>query len=148
MDQDDAREAVAAAGKRHYAAASAGDTAAIDELFADDVVYGHSSGLREGKSAYIERVATGLYRELTIEHSADQIWVFGDTAIVEGSQRNSGRVGSYVWPEPQESVSLDVWCHRDGRWQLLAHHMTLVNRPVPSPAQSSSPAQASTDAQS
>jgi hypothetical protein len=24
-----------------------------------------------------------------------------------------------------EAASLDVWCHRDGRWQLLAHHMTL-----------------------
>jgi ketosteroid isomerase-like protein len=138
MEQDSARDAVAAAGKRHYAAASAGDTATIDELFADDVIYGHSSGLREGKSAYLQRVATGLYRELTIDHSADQVWVMGDVAVVAGSQRNSGKVGSYEWPEPQESVSLDVWCHRDGRWQLLAHHMTLVNRPAPSAAQPAS----------
>jgi ketosteroid isomerase-like protein len=136
MDDDVARDAVTAAGKRHYAAASAGDTAALGELLADDVVYAHSSGLREGKGGYLERVARGQYRELVVEHSADQVWVTGDVAVVAGTQRSSGRVGPYEWPEPQTSVSLDVWCHRDGRWQLLAHHMTLVSRPAPRAADS------------
>jgi hypothetical protein len=135
MDPENVRAAIAAAGKLHYAAASAGDSATLDGMLSDDVLYGHSSGLREGKRAYLDRVASGLYRELTVEHSADQVWVVGDIAVVAATQRSSGKVGPYEWPEPQESVSLDVWCHRDGRWQLLAHHMTLVKAP-PGPTRS------------
>ena len=126
MDSDDVRAAVITAGKRHYAAASAGDAAAVAELFCDDVLYSHSNGLREGKGAYLERVESGMYRELKIEHEPDHVWVLGDVAVVAATQASTGKVGHYEWPEPKQSVSLDVWCRRDGRWQLLAHHMTLL----------------------
>jgi ketosteroid isomerase-like protein len=125
MSVEDVRKAVEAAGKQHYAAASACDTTAIDELLCDDVVYSHSNALRDDKSGYLDKVASGLYRTLEIDHSVDHVWDLGDVAVVAGTQISSGAVGSGTM-DRTESKSLDVWCRRDGRWQLLAHHMTLV----------------------
>jgi uncharacterized protein (TIGR02246 family) len=136
MNADHPREAVIAAGKRHYEAAIAGDTSTVASLLCDEVAYTHSNGLREGKSGYLEKVASGLYRGLKLEYSASEVWVFDDVAVVTATQLNSGQVGSHDWTTPQESVSLDVWCRRDGRWQLLAHQVTLVRRPRPQASRS------------
>ena len=125
IEIEEVRRAVEAAGRQHYAAAIAGDAAAIDELFCDEAIYSHSEGRAEDKSSYMDRVATGRYRGLEIDHSVEHIWLLGDdVAVVRGRQISSGGVGN-VEMENTEAASLDVWCHRDGRWQLLAHHMTL-----------------------
>ena len=126
VGDEDVRAAVVAAGKRHYAAASAGDAEAIDELFADDAIYSHSNGERDDKAGYIRRVASGQYRSFVIDHSADHVWTLGDdVAVVAGTQITSD-TGANGLLSDTRSASLDVWCRRDGRWQLVAHHMTLV----------------------
>jgi uncharacterized protein (TIGR02246 family) len=123
---EEVRAAVEAAGKRHYAAASAGDTATIDELFCEECEYSHSDGRNTPKAEYMQMVADGNYRTLTIDHSVESIWlVADDVAVVRGRQLSSGPIGGVVMRDTK-AASLDVWCHRDGRWQLLAHHMTLV----------------------
>jgi len=129
MESDSVREAITSAGKRHYAAATAGDAATLEGLIADDVVYTHSNGHRDDRRMYLDRVAAGLYSQLNVEHSPDQIWVFGDIAVVVGTQVNSGKVGTFDWTEPRESVSLDAWRRHDGRWQLIAHQTTIVQPP-------------------
>jgi ketosteroid isomerase-like protein len=123
---DEVREAVEAAGQRHYTAASACDTATIDELFCEDVAYSHSNGVNTPKAEYMQMVAEGNYRTLHIDHSVEDMWLLADdVAVVRGSQLSSGRIGGVVMNETK-AASLDVWCFRDDRWQLLAHHMTLV----------------------
>ena len=126
---EEVRAAVEAAGKRHYAAASAGDTATIDELFCEECEYSHSDGRNTPKAEYMQMVADGNYRTLKINHSVEDIWLLADdVAVVRGKQISSGKIGGVVMNDTQ-AASLDVWCHRDGRWQLLAHHMTLVVEP-------------------
>jgi uncharacterized protein (TIGR02246 family) len=123
---DEVREAVEAAGKRHYAAASAGDTATIDELFCEEAAYSHSNGVNTPKGEYMQMVADGNYRTLAIDHSVEDIWLLADdVAVVRGRQVSSGKIG-HVEMKETKAASLDVWCYRDDRWQLLAHHMTLV----------------------
>jgi len=123
---EEVRAAVEAAGQRHYVAASAGDIATIDELFCEECEYSHSDGRNTPKAEYMQMVADGNYRTLTIDHSVERIWlVADDVAVVRGRQLSSGPIGNVVMRDTK-AASLDVWCHRDGRWQLLAHHMTLV----------------------
>jgi hypothetical protein len=123
---DEVRAEVEAAGQRHYDAASAGDTATIDELFCDEAAYSHSNGVNTPKDEYKKMVAEGNYRTLKINHSVEGIFlVADDVAVVRGKQISSGKIGGVEMKETR-AASLDVWCHRDGRWQLLAHHMTLV----------------------
>ena len=123
---EEVRAAVEAAGKRHYAAASAADAATIDELFCDEAEYSHSDGRNTPKAEYMRMVADGNYRTLKIDHSVESFWlVADDVAVVRGRQLSSGEIGGVVMRETK-AASLDVWCHRDGRWQLLAHHNTLI----------------------
>jgi hypothetical protein len=123
---EEVRAAVEAAGQRHYEAASAGDTATLDELFCEEAAYSHSNGINTPKAEYLQMVADGNYRTLKINHSVKDIWlVADDVAVVRGQQISSGKIGGVVMRDTK-AASLDVWCLRDGRWQLLAHHMTLV----------------------
>ncbi len=123
---EEIRAEVEEAGRRHYAAASAGDAKTIDELFCEEAAYSHSEGRNTPKPEYMQMVADGHYRTLKIDHSVEDMWlVADDVAVVRGRQLTSGEIGGVTMRETK-AASLDVWVHRDGRWQLLAHHMTLV----------------------
>src|ERR1700722_12608215 len=112
---DEVRAAVEAAGKRHYAAASAGDAATIDELFCDEAAYSHSNGINTPKAEYMQIVGEGNYRTLHIDHSVEDIWLLADdVAVVRGRQVSSGEIGRVVMKETK-AASLDVWCYRDDR---------------------------------
>jgi uncharacterized protein (TIGR02246 family) len=134
MDLEQIRREVEEAGRRHYAAAYSGDAEALAPLLGEELVYSHSDGHYEGKAAYIENfVANGRYveMELTGTHSVERLVVLGDGVVmVRGKQvtNTSGKDGRFKF-EDQEACSLDVWVKRDGRWQLIAHHMTLVRSP-------------------
>jgi uncharacterized protein (TIGR02246 family) len=135
MDVEEIRREVEDAGRRHYAAAMAGDAEACAELLAEELVYTHSNGLTDyGKAAYLhDHVASGNYvaMGMTVDHSVDRIVVLrDDVAMVKGKQisNTTGGEGRFKM-EGQEAGSLDIWVKREGRWQLLAHHMTLVRSP-------------------
>jgi len=126
MDVDDIREAVEGAGRRHLAAAMAADTQTLADLIADDVLYSHADGVAEGKDAYLARVAAGLYLTIAMEHSADHIRVLSDdVAVVRGTTISNTTPGSAFKMENLRASVLDVWARRDGRWQLVEHHVTL-----------------------
>jgi hypothetical protein len=50
-----------------------------------------------------------------------------DLAIARGKQiSNTTGEGGGMTMKDVEASSLDVWVNRDGRWQLVGHHTTLV----------------------
>jgi ketosteroid isomerase-like protein len=115
------------AGRRHYAAASAGDSGTLDQLLAEDLVYTHSDGLTEDKTAYLARVAAGAYRTMNVENSVEYlISLSDDLAVARCNQVANGTFDAGTKMENVEACSLDVWARRDGRWQLVGHHTTLV----------------------
>jgi uncharacterized protein (TIGR02246 family) len=118
---------VKAAQKRLYEAAMAADAETIDELLADDVGYFHSDGHRDGKSGFRATVAKGSFRKVKIDFAPDEVWLVGDAAVLAGTVTATRELDDGV-VQLRENSSLDVWRRRDGRWQLLAHHLT----PLPS----------------
>jgi uncharacterized protein (TIGR02246 family) len=118
---------VKAAQKRLYEAAMAADAEAIDELLADDVGYFHSDGHRDDKSGFRATVAKGSFRNVKIDFAPDEVWLVGDAAVLAGTVTATRELDDGV-VQLRENSSLDVWRRRDGRWQLLAHHLT----PLPS----------------
>jgi hypothetical protein len=130
MEVEEIRKAVEEAGRRHYAAASAGDTEALSELLADELIYSHSNGVNTPKAEYLQMVADGHYvtMGMTVDHSVESLVVLSDdVVVVRGKQisNTTGAEGRFKMDDTQAS-SLDVWVNRDGRWQLVGHHMTLV----------------------
>jgi ketosteroid isomerase-like protein len=122
---DAAAEAVVAATNRLYEATRTGDAATLTELLCDDLGYFHSNGGNDEKSTILEKVSSGLYRGVEkIDFQPEKVWVVGEVAVVVATVITTGMVGEHSVTGRTVS-SLDVWRHLDGRWQLLAHHLTL-----------------------
>jgi Domain of unknown function (DUF4440) len=132
MDVEQIRREVEEAGQRHYAAAHSGDVEALAPLLGEELVYSHSNGLADYNSGYLDdHVATRNYLPMGMhtDHSVDRLVVLRDDVVMVRGKQISNTTGGQFKMQDQEACSLDVWVKRDGRWQLVAHHMTLVRSP-------------------
>ena len=120
-DEDVAGQ-ISALEARRYAAVTAGDVAALDELFAADLVYTHSDASADSKQSYLEKLAAGHFKYGPISHPEHSIVVHGDCALVFGDMRGEVQVAGQV--RVLNSRSLAVWVRENGSWVLLAFQPT------------------------
>ena len=120
-DEDVAGQ-ISALEARRYEAVTAGDVAALDELFAADLVYTHSDASADSKQSYLEKLAAGHFKYGPISHPESSIVVHGDTALVIGDMRGEVQIAGQV--RVLNSRSLAVWVREHGRWLLLAFQPT------------------------
>ena len=59
-----------------------GERASLESIAADQLSYGHSSGLVETKTQFVEKIASGSSDFVTIELKNQTIMISGNTAIV------------------------------------------------------------------
>ena len=110
--------AAAAAVEKLRAAMLSGKAADLSAITAGNLVYIHSNGMVETKAEFVEGIAGGRSRYLSVELSDPLIKVSGDTAIarhtfaieaIDSGKRNSVKVGV-----------MTVWQKQDGEWKLIA----------------------------
>jgi ketosteroid isomerase-like protein len=121
VSDDDVR-AVLAAEDLRYQAMIDGDLATMDRLCADELSYAHSSGVRDTKSEYFEKVRSGYYDYQRIDHPVERVEVAGDTAIVVGRMTADLTVDGT--PKTIDNLALAVWGRMSGEWRLLAYAPT------------------------
>ncbi|MFD2523974.1 nuclear transport factor 2 family protein [Emticicia soli] len=73
--------------KKRFAAQVAKDADYMNKIFADDLVYVHSSGKTDNKEAYIASVLNGssVYSKVDIEELTVRAYNKGQTAVVNGT---------------------------------------------------------------
>jgi ketosteroid isomerase-like protein len=120
--QREVAEQIRALEDRRYQAMTAGDVAALDELFAADLVYTHSDASSDSKQSYLDRLASGYFKYGPISHPETSIVVHGDCVLVLGDMRGEVQIGGQ--PRVLNSASLSVWVREDERWLLLAYQPT------------------------
>ena len=120
-DTDDVR-AVLAAEDRRYRAMQDADLATLTEVCADELSYAHSSGVRDTRSEYLEKLRSGYYVYRRIEHPVERVEVLGDTAIVVGRMTSDVEVQGTL--KTIDNLALAVWTRASGSWQLLAYAPT------------------------
>lgn len=120
-DTDDVR-AVLAAEDRRYRAMQDADLATLTEVCADELSYAHSSGVRDTRSEYLEKLRSGYYVYRRIDHPVDRVEVLGDTAIVVGRMTSDVEVQGTL--KTIDNLALAVWTRASGSWQLLAYAPT------------------------
>jgi ketosteroid isomerase-like protein len=118
---EDVRSVLAAEDRRYQAMQDA-DLTTLDELFADELSYAHSSGARDTKSQYVEKVRSGYYVYRRIDHPVERVEVVGDTAIVVG--RMTADLEVQGTPKTIDNLALAVWTRASGDWRLLAYAPT------------------------
>jgi ketosteroid isomerase-like protein len=116
---------VLAAERALYAAQVAGNVEAIAAMLDAGLVYIHSTGVAEGKSAYLAGVRGGLYEYGRIESRDTRVDVVGDTAFVSGLVDMT--VGARGGPKALIHLLFCLRWTRDGaQWRLAYRQGTRV----------------------
>lgn len=115
-----------AAEDRRYRAVVDGDLAVLEELFADELSYAHSSGDVDTRETYLEKLRTRYYVYRRIDHPVDRVVLVGDCALVVGRMVADLEVQGR--PKQLDQLALAVWTRARGPWQLLAFAPTPLPR--------------------
>jgi len=113
-----AADEVLAAQARKFAAKVARDTAALEELLADDLTYIHASGKVDGKRSFLESVVTRGYLGFVLKEAEAR--VFGEVAVV------TGLADIHVHASLRfDAMFTDIWVRR-GDWKNVAWQSTIA----------------------
>ena len=94
------------------------DKTILEDLAAEELSYGHSSGLVETKAAFVDALVTGKSKLTTVTFSDQTITIAGNAAIVRHKmmadlQNNSGTIKIDI-------IVLLVWQKQNDKWKVLA----------------------------
>lgn len=117
--------AVAQAIEKWKQAVIAVDKAGMEASVSDGLQYGHSSGLLENKTAFVEAITSGNSRFITMDLTEQKIsFPNKNTAIVvhklSGTTKNKGVDGTI------KLHVLQVWQKEKGKWVMIARQATKI----------------------
>jgi ketosteroid isomerase-like protein len=96
----------------------------VTELFADDLVYVHTTGLVQGKADYLDYAQTAV-QYLAIERGDLQVRFYGENlAIMTGPQCNTLQKRGGDQPILGEGFATQVWVRGVQGWQISSFHAT------------------------
>ena len=107
--------------KRMLAMASK-DTATLESLLADDLIYTHSSARLDTKRSLIDAMVSGKTVYTGVEPSEVKAQDLGDTVVLTGVAQI--KVTANGAPNAFGVRFTDVYARRDGRWQMVTWQST------------------------
>ena len=108
--------------ERRWTAQIGEDSAAMAELFADELRYTHSTGSVDTKESYMTAIQNKVFDYKNADRSDTEVQVFGNVALVTGAVTIEVVAGGR---ELQLNARYTVtWLERDGRWQFLSWQST------------------------
>lgn len=118
-------KAVADAVEKLRAAMAYANKTQLENLVADQLSYGHSSGDIEDKKEFIEKIVSGQSDFVEINLTEQTISLNGKTAIVRhilnAKTNDGGKPG-----EVRLRILL-IWQKQKGNWKLLARQAVKIN---------------------
>ena len=97
------------------------DLAVLAQIFADDYVQYNEAGKPFTKQDVLDNFRTGAIRYPSIVSTGRLIRIFGDTAVVHGSELDEVEVDGER--STVRYVYLDVLQKRGGKWKLVASQL-------------------------
>ncbi len=103
------------------------DVEALAEIFADDYVQYNPSGQPFTKQQVLESLRTSTVRYPSIVSTGRHIRLFGDVAIVHGSEDDLVETDGQRFPA--RYLYMDVVVKRNGRWQIVGSLLAKPEEP-------------------
>jgi uncharacterized protein (TIGR02246 family) len=94
------------------------DTAFLDRLYTDDIVYTHTNGSVNTKTQFLDSIKAGKAKYIAVERSDVKVQAYGDTAIV--TARAVIKVNTVTLP----SRMVHVFVRQNGEWRMAAYQST------------------------
>jgi ketosteroid isomerase-like protein len=95
------------------------DKGKLGQYVADQLSYGHSSGVVQDKATFIDTIVSKKTVYKSIELSNQTVAIAGDAAIVRHAWVSESGNGDGKWNESKLGV-LQVWQKQGSDWKLLA----------------------------
>ena len=110
--------------KEFNAALMHADSKAVEAMIADDMVLTNPDGAVTHKSEEVESLRSGDEKLDSVDLSDVRVLDLGPVAVVTGKLVEKGR---YKTTDVSgEYRFTDVWAKRNGKWQLVAGHESLL----------------------
>ena len=110
--------------KLHQAMINA-DKSALENVVADELSYGHASGVVEDKTAFVDAITSGRNDYATIDTTEQTINMSGDVAIVRHHFKAEILIEG---KKAQANLSvMQIWQRQTNNWKLLARHAFRLN---------------------
>jgi ketosteroid isomerase-like protein len=122
-DNDNDEDQILALHEAGDKALMTADLPALDRIFADDYVQYNESGKAFTKHEVLNNFRTGAIRYPSIVSTSRMIRLFGDIAVVHGSESDELEVGGKR--SAIRYIYLDVLRKRDGEWKLVASQLAV-----------------------
>jgi hypothetical protein len=94
------------------------DKAVLEGLVADELSYGHSTGVIEDKAAFVDALVKGKTVFTAVTLSDQTIKIAGNAAIVR--HHMMADLNNNNTPTKVDIIVLLVWQKQNGKWKLLA----------------------------
>lgn len=99
-----------------------GDETTIDKLFADELMYIHSSAIVDTKTSYLESLRSGNLSYHAIELQDRQIQILGDIAVMTGIAHMN--ISINAMPRIADIRYTTAWIKQGQTWQILVFAST------------------------
>ena len=103
-----------------------GDVAALDRIYADDLIYTNATGALLTKAKHLADLKARTLNFRSFKHDDVQVTVHGNTGIVTGISTSAVDYKGTVSSSPRRFVN--VYSKQDGRWLCVAHMETPVTQ--------------------
>lgn len=107
------------AEKKWAAAVTKNDFAALEKLFAEELIYTHSNGASDSKREFIDNLKNGVRKYEAMDYDSTTVKIAGNTALL--SAKGTLRVVTKGQKSEFKIVFLHTYVKRKDGWQLLGH---------------------------
>lgn len=118
----DADDSIVAAEKNWAKSVVALDFSALEQIYSDDLIYAHSTGVTDTKKEYLDKLKQGKQKYSLIEHETMKTKIFGNAAIAHATVRMKGISPTEAFD--RQLMMIHVWVMQGGKWRMVAHQTT------------------------
>lgn len=124
--QEATKSSILALDKQWSDAIVKGDTATLDKLLTDDLVYAHATGIVDTKASYIAKIKERRQVYKSFERRNPVVNLYKDSAVTFSWVRVTGTNQSGAFDD--KIMLIHFWVKQNNAWRLAAHQTTKVDK--------------------
>jgi hypothetical protein len=121
-DMNPTKEDLIQCDQQRHAALLAADTDTLDELFTDDVIYLHSTGVIDSKQFYLDGLKQGKTKYVQIDYQPSEYRVFNGFALILGKVVMQLLIGGAA--KEVRALIISTWRFENNRWRMMSWQAT------------------------
>ena len=102
------------------------DTATLEKLLADDLVYAHATGIVDTKKSYIAKIKERRQVYKSFEQHSPVVNIYKDSAVTFSYVRVTGTNQAGAFDD--KIMLIHFWVKQNNAWRLAAHQTTKIDK--------------------